>query len=76
MTNKEIVRSAMIANGIDPNKHTADTYVGWNKRGYVIKSGESASFVAVIWKPSPSGKMHRASVGYFTDIQVVERDRP
>ena len=77
MTNRQLISQAMQDAGLDPINTKVDTFNGWNKNNYRIKSGEKAVFKTKIWKPvkrnSEDGekeKMILVNAAFFTDGQV------
>ncbi len=73
MTNDEIIKNEMERIGLNPLEVKIDTYSGWNKNKYRIKSGEKAAFCTWIWKPILKGsyiKMIKVKAAFFTDAQV------
>lgn len=51
MTNAQIICTEMLKHGLDIEKMRVDTYIGWRRKGYIIKRGEKAVFTTYIWKP-------------------------
>ena len=81
MTNKQIISQAMQDAGLDPINTKVDTFNGWNKNNYRIKSGEKAVFNIKIWKPVKKNsedeseeKLILVNAAFFTDGHVERRN--
>ena len=80
MTNSEIIISAMESVGLDPRKTMVNTFSGWSRHNYRVKSGEKAAFKAKIWKPvsrdkdgEEEKKLILVTASFFTREQVEKR---
>ena len=77
MTNRQIIAQAMEKAGLNPVNTKVDTFAGWKRQRYRVKSGENASFKTKIWKPVNSNKSEEdeeklilVNAAFFTMEQV------